>query len=99
MCLAPLLISLTVRLRAECASSGILPECAVNFLSTSLPKVKEGKKAKFVLGVSEPKIGNAISETLNIPCACNDLTLELFRGIRLHFHNFIDVTLPLLTPA
>merc|ERR1711934_519161 len=71
-------------------SEGILPECAVNFLSTSLPKVKEGKKAKFVLGVSEPKIGNAISETLSIPCSCNDLTLELFRGIRLHFHNFIE---------
>merc|ERR1711934_1015238 len=71
-------------------SEGILPECAVNFLSTSLPKVKEGKKAKFVLGVSEPKIGHAISETLSIPCTCNDLTLELFRGIRLHFHNFIQ---------
>ena len=77
-------------------STGILPECAVNFLSTSLPKVKEGKKAKFVLGVSEPKIGNAISETLSIPCMCNDLTLELFRGIRLHFHNFIEVLQPLL---
>merc|ERR1712195_128708 len=71
-------------------SEGILPECAVNFLSTSLPKVKEGKRAKYVVGVSDAKIGNAISETLSIPCECNDLTLELFRGIRLHFHNFID---------
>jgi nucleolar protein 56 len=71
-------------------SEGILPECAVHFLSTSLPKVKEGKRAKFVVGVSEPKIGNAISETLSIPCECNDLTLELFRAIRLHFHHFID---------
>merc|ERR1712086_202653 len=71
-------------------SEGVLPEIALNFLSTSLPKVKAGKKAKFVLGVSDPKIGNAISESLSIPCECNDLTLELFRGIRLHFHNFID---------
>merc|ERR1712166_1265989 len=71
-------------------SEGILPECAVNFLSTSLPKVKEGKRAKYIVGVSDAKIGNCISETLSIPCECNDLTLELFRGIRLHFHNFID---------
>merc|ERR1712086_88029 len=71
-------------------SEGILPECAVNFLSTSLPKVKEGKRAKYIVGVSDAKIGNCISETLSIPCECNDLTLELFRGIRPHFHNFID---------
>lgn len=61
-------------------------------MSTSLPKVKAGKKAKFVLGVSDPKIGNAISESLSIPCECNDLTLELFRGVRLHLSSFIDVS-------
>merc|ERR1712195_64300 len=71
-------------------SEGVLPEIALNFLSTSLPKVKAGKKAKFVLGVSDPKIGNAISESLSIPCECNDLTLELFRGVRLHLSSFID---------
>merc|ERR1712086_270064 len=71
-------------------SEGVVPEIALNFLSTSLPKVKAGKKAKFVLGVSDPKIGNAISESLSIPCECNDLTLELFRGVRLHLSSFID---------
>merc|ERR1711934_234510 len=71
-------------------SEGILPECAVNFLSTSLPKVKEGKKAKFVLGVSEPKVGNAIQENLGVKCVCDDLSNELLRGIRLHFCSFID---------
>merc|ERR1711957_382310 len=71
-------------------SEGVLPEIALNFLSTSLPKVKAGKKAKFVLGVSDPKIGNAISESLSIPWERNDLTLELFRGVRLHFASFID---------
>merc|ERR1711865_604088 len=71
-------------------SEGVLPEIALNFLSTSLPKVKAGKKAKFVVGVSDAKIGNAISELLSIPCECNDLTLELFRGVRLHFASFID---------
>merc|ERR1712086_932330 len=63
-------------------SEGVLPEIALNFLSTSLPKVKEGKRAKFVLGVSDPKIGNAISESLSIPCECNDLTLELTCQVR-----------------
>merc|ERR1712028_198185 len=62
-------------------SEGILPQIALDFLSTSLPKVKAGKKAK---------IGNAISELLSIPCECGDLTLELFRGVRLHFASFID---------
>merc|ERR1711865_927669 len=71
-------------------SEGILPQIALDFLSTSLPKVKAGKKAKFVVGVSDAKIGNAISELLSIPCECNDLTLELFRGVRLHFASFID---------
>merc|ERR1712028_86343 len=71
-------------------SEGILPQIALDFLSTSLPKVKAGKKAKFVVGVSDAKIGNAISELLSIPCECSDLTLELFRGVRLHFASFID---------
>merc|ERR1712086_1125293 len=60
-------------------SEGVLPEIALNFLSTSLPKVKAGKKAKFVLGVSDPKIGNAISESLSIPCECNDLNTFAMR--------------------
>jgi nucleolar protein 56 len=30
------------------------------FLEQTFPKVKEGKKAKFKLGVTEPKIGAAI---------------------------------------
>ena len=31
-----------------------------NFLTTNLPKVKKEGKAKFKLGVSEPKLGAAI---------------------------------------
>lgn len=31
-----------------------------NFLTTNLPKVKKEGKAKFKLGVSEPKLGSAI---------------------------------------
>ncbi len=41
--------------------------------------MKEGKKSKYQVGVTEPKIGNAIQETLNINCINNDLVLELLR--------------------
>lgn len=60
-----------------------------NFLELNLPKVKEGKKAKFSLGVSEPKIGSHIFEETKIPCQSNEFVLELLRGVRLHFDRFI----------
>ncbi|GKC13435.1 nucleolar protein 56-like protein, partial [Tanacetum coccineum] len=50
-----------------------------DFLETSLPKVKEGKKPKYSLGVSDSKIG----------CQSNEFVLELILGIRLHFDMFI----------
>lgn len=46
--------------------------------------MKEGKKPKFVLGVAEAKLGNAISDGLSVPCACNEFTGELLRGVRAH---------------
>lgn len=46
--------------------------------------MKEGKKAKFTLGVAEAKLGNAISDQLSLPCACNEQTGELLRGVRAH---------------
>lgn len=70
-------------------SEGELTVFVKDFLELNLPKVKPGKKSKFVLGVCEPKIGNAIQETMNIKCESNDLVLELLRGIRLHFSRFI----------
>lgn len=41
-------------------SEGILPEDLRNFLERNLPRVKEGKKAKFSLGVLDAKIGTSI---------------------------------------
>lgn len=61
-----------------------------NFLELSLPKVKDGKKAKFSLGIAEPKLGSHIHEVTKIPCQSNDFVLELLRGIRLHFERFIE---------
>ena len=60
-----------------------------NFLEINLPKVKEGKKAKFSLGVADPKIGSQISELTKIPCQSNEFVGELLRGVRLHFDRFL----------
>ncbi|KAK6153934.1 hypothetical protein DH2020_013573 [Rehmannia glutinosa] len=61
-----------------------------NFLELTLPKVKEGKKPKFSLGVAEPKLGSHIYEVTKIPCQSNEFVLELLRGVRLHFERFIE---------
>ncbi len=60
-----------------------------NFLELNLPKVKVTKKAKFSVGVAEPKLGSAILEATHIPCQSNDFVQEFLRGIRLHFNRFI----------
>ncbi|XP_031253580.1 nucleolar protein 56-like [Pistacia vera] len=70
-------------------SEGLMTDELRNFLELNLPKVKEGKKQKFSLGVSEPKIGSHIFEVTKIPCQSNEFVLELLRGVRLHFDRFI----------
>ncbi|ONK67511.1 uncharacterized protein A4U43_C05F800 [Asparagus officinalis] len=75
--------------QCNAVSEGIMTEELGNFLRVNLPKVKEGKKAKFSLGVAEPKVGSQIQEVLKIPCQCNEFVLELLRGVRLHFDRFI----------
>lgn len=70
-------------------SEGMLTEELKNFLELNLPRVKEGKKPNFSLGVAEPKIGSQISEMTKIPCQSNDFVHELLRGVRLHFDRFI----------
>eukprot|EP00126_Sphaerothecum_destruens_P009236 Sdes_comp20470_c0_seq1m14737 len=70
-------------------SEGILHDHLKNFIEMNLPKVKSVKKAKFFLGVAEPKIGNMIQETLNVPCKTGEVIAELLRGIRLYFSKFV----------
>lgn len=65
--------------------SGVMTDELRKFLEKNLPQVKEGKKPKFSLGVSEPKIGSHIFEETKIPCQSNEFVLELIRGVRLHF--------------
>lgn len=50
---------------------------------------KPGKGENFVLGVSEPKLGAAITEALAIQCQHTGAVPELVRGIRLHFASLI----------
>lgn len=70
-------------------SEGLMTDELRSFLEINLPKVKEGKKAKFSLGVAEPKLGSHIFEDTKIPCQSNEFVLELLRGVRLHFERFI----------
>jgi RNA processing factor Prp31 len=47
-------------------------------------QVKPGKKAKFQLGVADPKLGSEIQDQTAAPCVCNEFTGEVIRGIRFH---------------
>jgi nucleolar protein 56 len=73
----------------NCVSEGVASDDLQNFLEQNLPKLKDSKKAKFQLGVSDPKLGNSIVETTKIPCVSNDHVGEILRGIRAHFTKFV----------
>ncbi|XP_015056568.1 nucleolar protein 56-like [Solanum pennellii] len=76
--------------QCNAVSEGQMTEELQNFLERSLPKVKEGKKAKFSLGLAEPKLGSHIHEVTKIPCQSNEFVLEILRGVRLHFEKFVE---------
>ncbi|XP_063988528.1 nucleolar protein 56 [Diachasmimorpha longicaudata] len=68
-------------------SEGIVPEDLKLFLDTCIPKSE--KKSKYVLGVSDPKLGASITEALNIKCDHTGAVPEIIRGIRFHFHHLV----------
>ncbi|GMY15077.1 Nucleolar protein 56 [Fagus crenata] len=70
-------------------SEGLMTDELRSFLELSLPKVKEGKKPKFRLGIEETKIGSHIHEVTKIPCESGDFVRELIRGVRQHFERFL----------
>ncbi|CAK9176282.1 unnamed protein product [Ilex paraguariensis] len=76
--------------QCNAVSEGHMTDELRNFLELSLPKVKEGKKPKFSLGVAEPKLGSHVNEITKIPCQSGEFVLELLRGVRLHFDRFIE---------
>ncbi|CAL0306757.1 unnamed protein product [Lupinus luteus] len=85
----PFTSALDALTQCNAISEGLLTDELRTVLETNLPKVKEGKKSKFSLGVVDPKIGNQISELTKIPCQSNEFVLELIRGVRLHFDKFV----------
>lgn len=68
-------------------SEGILPEDLQHYLDLSIPK--GGKKDKVTLGVSDAKLGAAITEALGIKCTHTGAVPEIIRGIRYHFHKLV----------
>jgi len=89
-CVAVYASDLAPWLYALRTDTGIVNEHLREFLEISLPAVKPGKKSKFQLGVAETKLAGAIQEALNIRCVSNDVTAELFRGIRKHADKLIS---------
>jgi len=71
------------------SESTLTPELKT-FLETNLAKSKDAKKAKYKLGVGEPKLGSEIQSTTGIPCVSNEMVGEVLRGVRAHFTRFID---------
>lgn len=78
---------------ANNVSEGILHEDLANFLESNLPKPK--KRKDLTLGVSDPKIGTAIQDNLDISCVASGAVPEILRGIRYH----ADKLIPDLTGA
>ncbi|XP_037483734.1 nucleolar protein 56-like [Triticum dicoccoides] len=90
----PFLSAVDALNQCNAISEGIMTDELRNFLELNLPKVKEGKKAKFTVGVMEPKVGSHITESTGIPCQSNDYVQELLRAVRLHFDQFIEQLKP-----
>lgn len=68
-------------------SEGIITEQLQLFLERNLPK--PSKKERITLGVSDHKLGAAITEAVGINCTHIGAVPEIIRGIRLHFHNLV----------
>jgi len=61
-----------------------------NFLATYLPATKSSKKQKFALGISDAKLGPELFQDTGITAIHNDTTMEMIRGIRLHYAKLLD---------
>eukprot|EP01006_Ploeotia_vitrea_P045136 TRINITY_DN66917_c10_g1_i1.p1 TRINITY_DN66917_c10_g1~~TRINITY_DN66917_c10_g1_i1.p1 ORF type:complete len:527 (-),score=343.95 TRINITY_DN66917_c10_g1_i1:50-1597(-) len=79
---------------AQAMEMGELTDFLRNFLEMNLPKAKEGKKNRVVLGVLDNDIGHAVQNTLGVKCQNNTAVLEMVRGCRTHFTHFIKQLSP-----
>ncbi|KAE8708773.1 hypothetical protein F3Y22_tig00110332pilonHSYRG00182 [Hibiscus syriacus] len=87
----PAVLTFWIRIRSFLGSEGNLLRAMPlsTLFAVTWRSFKEGKKSKFSLGVAEPKLGSHISGTTKITCQSGEFVLELLRGVRLHFDNFI----------
>jgi len=58
----------------------------VDFLEAQLPS----KRAKILLGVQDINLARMISKQLEVKCTSEENIMELMRGIRLHFADFLS---------
>ncbi|KAF6161420.1 hypothetical protein GIB67_009299 [Kingdonia uniflora] len=86
---SPFLSAFDALNQCNAVSEGLMTDELRGFLELNLPKIKEGKKPKYSLGLAEPKIGSHIFEVTKIPCQSNEFVLEILRGVRFHFDKFI----------
>lgn len=50
---------------------------------------QNSKAKEFIVGLADSKLGASISEGTKFSCKSNEFMLELLRGVRLHFDQFI----------
>ncbi|KRX03917.1 hypothetical protein PPERSA_12122 [Pseudocohnilembus persalinus] len=67
--------------------SGNLTELLTNLIETNIPKQK--KKGKVAIGFLDKSLAKQVSDKLQYECIVNDVTFELFRGLRTHFIKFL----------
>ena len=68
-------------------SQGQCHKDLVEFLKMNMPSTK---KSKYKLAVEDSRVPNSLSEYLpKLPCVRNEMTLEVHRGIRLHFTKLV----------
>ncbi|CAH8327302.1 unnamed protein product [Eruca vesicaria subsp. sativa] len=86
----PLQTPLDAQNQVNAVSEGFMSEELRSFLELNFPKVEEDIEPKFSLGVSDPKLGSCLFESMKIPCESNEFVQELLRGVRQHFDSFIS---------
>ena len=66
---------------------GIIHDDLREFLEAN---VSAKKRSKTTIGIEDSRLAGMVQEQLEISCQSTGIVLELFRGIRAHFHKFIS---------
>ncbi|XP_064551014.1 nucleolar protein 56 [Drosophila montana] len=67
-------------------SEGIVPQDLLHFLDDFFAKLK---KKKCTLGIADPKLGAAITESVGVQCSHFGVVPEILRGVRFHFAKLV----------